>query len=193
FAGTILILALAPLPLGSNRPLPAAMLAFAAVFLLIVQAGAALLGERSGARRLAGLAGPAALFAATALWALVQLAPAPFAALAHPLWAEASAALGEALTPRITIDPAATATALMHLLTYATVFCLALNAAADGNKAARARQAVAAIGAVYAAYGIANFFIGAGWPPGQYISSHPNSAVATFVNRNSFATFAGLC
>lgn len=189
----VTIIALAPLPLGSNRPFPAAILALVTGFLLIVQASVMLLVKRGQVKQVAGLGGPRALFTIAALWALVQLAPAPLDTLAHPLWKEASAALSEALPPRITIDPTATATALMHLLTYAAVFWLALTAAADSERAARARQAVAAIGAVYAAYGITNFFIGTGWAPGQYIASHSNSAVATFVNRNSFATFAGLC
>ncbi|MFN4354439.1 O-antigen ligase family protein [Parvibaculum sp.] len=193
FGGLILLLALAPLPLGSNRPMPAALLACAAGLLLVVQAGAMLQDGRGGMIRMTGLAGPFTLLAAVIVWTLIQMAPMPIAMLAHPIWAEASAALGEELTPRISIDPAATGAASMNLLTYVAVFLLAMAATADQEYAARARRAIAAIGAVYAVYGIANFFIGTGWAPGQYISSHPQSVVATFVNRNSFATFAGLC
>ncbi len=197
FRGLVLLVALAPLPLGSNRPLPAALVAFGAGLLLLLWALHAALGARSAegsSLRIAGrrLLGPGALFLAVLAWIGLQWLPLPFASQGDPLWAEAAAALGRELAPRITINPSATLAALANLIAYGAVFWLALQLTGDPGRARQARGAVIAIGSVYAVYGLFAYFGGANWIFGRLFAAHPDSLISTFVNRNNFATFAGL-
>ncbi|MBX3504015.1 MAG: O-antigen ligase family protein [Parvibaculum sp.] len=194
FAILILILALAPLPLGSNRPLPANLIGVATGLLVAIGAALSIFNERRAPfLPVPGLRLPAILFGVTILWAFIQWMPLPFAGLSHPLWDEASSALGEPLAHRISLDPGRTLSALVNLLSYAAVFMAALWMTRKTERAQAARLWIVAIGAVYAAYGVINLAAGPGWLPGQIIASHGKSLVSTFVNRNNFATFAGLC
>lgn len=197
FRGLILFVALAPLPLGGNRPLPAALIAFGAGLLLLLWALHAALRARpagGSAPRIAGrrLAGPGALFLAVVAWIGLQWLPLPFASQGDPLWAEAASALGRELAPRISINPSATLAALANLIAYGAVFWLALQLTVDPGRARQARSAIVAIGSFYAVYGLFAYFGGAHWVFGRLFATHPDSLISTFVNRNSFATFAGL-
>ncbi|MFA7584644.1 MAG: O-antigen ligase family protein [Novosphingobium sp.] len=193
FSGLVFLVTFAPLPLGSNRPLPAAIIALTVGILLLLQTGMSIWGANETARHSSPLVPAFIAFVLVIVWILIQMAPAPWLTLGHPIWTAASSVLGEPLTPRITIDPAASGAALMNLLAYAGVFWLAFSATRDGKLAARARQWLVTIGGFYAAYGILNFVLGVGWLPFIDMPNHPHSAVGTFVNRNNFATFTGLC
>jgi O-antigen ligase len=194
FRGLIAIVALAPLPLGSNRPLPVALIALATGTLLLLWAvcvatvGVSKTNGDLGRR----LAGPVMLYLLVALWILVQWLPAPFASWGNPIWAEASAALRHDFTPRITANPGATLAALSNLLAYAAVFWLALQLTSDSNRARQARNVIIGMGGAYALYGLSAYFGGTGWIDGRLPQPHRDSLSSTFVNRNSFATFAGL-
>ncbi len=197
FRGLVVLVALAPLPLGSNRPLPAALIAFGAGLLLLLWALHAALRASladGSAPRIAGrrLIGPGALFLAVLAWIGLQWAPLPFASQGDPLWAEAAAVLGRELAPRISINPSATLAALANLIAYGAVFWLALQMTVDPDRARQARSAIIAIGSFYAVYGLFAYFGGADWIFGRLLATHPDSLISTFVNRNSFATFAGL-
>lgn len=202
FRGLVLIVALVPLPLGSNRPLPAALIAVGAGLLLLLWAFHAVLRARpagGSSPRIAGrrIAGPGMIFFAVLAWIGLQWLPLSFAApdnifRGDPLWAEAAAALGRELAPRISINPSATLAALANLIAYGAVFWLALQLTVDPGRARQARNAVVAIGGFYAVYGLFAYFGGAHWVFGRLFATHPDSLISTFVNRNSFATFAGL-
>ena len=191
FGALVALVALAPLPLGANRPLPAALIALAAGLLLLLWVfGVAMRGAPAAAfapaRRIAG---PAALYLLVVVWIWVQWLPAPFASWGNPIWDEASAALGRELAPRITVDPAATLAALANLLAYGAIFWLAFRLTADPGRARLARNAVIAIGSAYAAFGLFDYFGGTA----LFVDLPAQRAMSsTFVNRNSFATFAGL-
>lgn len=192
FRGLVALIALAPLPLGSNRPLPAALLSLFAGLLLVGWALLAVFRPSASGGVMRRLRGPFLLFAAVILWIAAQSAPLPFASWGDPLWAEASAALGQEFTPRISVDPAASLAALSNLLAWGVVFWLALQLGCAPDRALQARNALVAIGSVYAVYGILAYFGGADWIFGQLFANHPGVMSSTFVNRNSFATFAGL-
>jgi len=197
FRGLVLIVALAPLPLGSNRPLPAALIALGAGLLLLLWALHAALRAKptnGSSPRIAGrrLAGPAVLFLAVLAWIGLQWLPLPFASQGDPLWAEAATALGRELAPRIGINPSATLAALSNLIAYGAIFWLALQMTADPGRARQARGAIVAIGSAYCVYGLFAWFGGADWLFGRIFATRQDSLTSTFVNRNSFATFAGL-
>ncbi|MFN6942099.1 MAG: hypothetical protein ACK4OG_08885, partial [Parvibaculum sp.] len=159
FAALIALVALAPLPLASNRPLPAAALSLAAGLLLALWGAALLAGRARLAVSPRRIAWPLALSGAVALWIVIQTLPLP-AAWGDPAWAEAAAALGEPLSASISVNPQATLSGLMRLLAYAAIFWLTMQLARAPERARTALKAAALTGAAYAAYGIAIYAAG---------------------------------
>jgi len=191
FRALLALVALAPLPLASNRPLPAAILSLGAGLLLALWAGALLTGRAEMAFAPRKLRWPLGLFGAVALWILIQALPLP-PAWGDPVWREAGAALGEPLRASLSVDPQATLSGLMRLLAYAAVFWLTLQLARAPDRARLAIAAAALIGAAYALYGIGVYLAGNDWVTIYRKWAYHRALSSTFVNRNSYATFAGL-
>lgn len=80
----------------------------------------------------------------------------------------------------------------MHLLTYAGVFWLTFNLTRTSERAWIGIRTIALIGGAYAFYGIAIYMSGNGWILIYPKWTYYESLTSTFVNRNSYATFAGL-
>lgn len=186
------LLVLAPLPLGGNRPIPWTILALTVgVLLLIWVAGA----HRRPARALVPLDRllPALLgFALVMVVVVVQVVPFTPRAWHHPLWLEAAGALGSDVVGRISVDPYQTGTAAMLLLADAGVFWLALQLSRSATVAGQIVRILVLAGLGYALYGLVAHLLDLGtilwwkrWYPFLGLSS-------TFVNRNSYATYAGL-
>lgn len=193
FGALIAAVALAPLPLGSSRPLPAALLALALGVLLVAWAACAGMGAARMAVSPAKIRVPLILFGLVALWILVQALPILPAGWGDPIWGVAAEALGTPLRHTISVNPERTLSGLMRLLSYAAVFWLALQLAREPARARLALAAVALIGAAYAVYGIAVYTAGNEWILLYDKWAYKSALTSTFVNRNSFATFAGLC
>jgi hypothetical protein len=172
---------LAPLPLGSNRPLPAAALCAAVGILLCLWGVGRLLAPAPATVELRPVRAAILLFALAAAWAAVQAAPFTPAALHHPYWSMARAALGLPYAGAISVNPAATWNRLMGLLAYGGVFWLGLQLCRSSARAHQALFALAAGGILYAGYGLLDFF-----------QSGAGIVRSTFVNRNSYATYAGI-
>ncbi len=130
-----------------------------------------------------------ALVVGVALLQMAALTPRPWQ---HPLWLQAGAVLGGQIGGRISVNPHETGTALMRLLSYAGVFWLALQLGAQPHGARRIVQAIALAGLAYAAYGLLVFLLDLNlvlwWRKWTWI----NGVTSSFVNRNSYATYAGL-
>ena len=199
FAGLIAVVALAPLPLGSNRPLAAALLLAATGVLLIAWAAVALF-SRQGPRvgPLQALALPAVVYILVLAWVFFQALPLPpvlgglLQSWGDPLWREASEALGADLAPHISINPSATLEGGFRLIAYAGLFWLAFQLTRDPARAAQARNVIIAIGSAYSLYGLFALFGGEAWFLGTIGARPDQSLTSSFVNRNSYATFAGL-
>lgn len=190
----IALVALAPLPLASNRPLPAALLALCAGTLLTIWAiRVATKGPGTIAVPVSRLRWPLILFGAVALWILVQAMPIMPRGWADPIWGLAAEALGKPLAGSLSVNPEATLTGLMRLLSYAAIFWLSLQLNRDPHHARRALAAIALIGSSYALYGLLVYFTGNEWILFYRKWAYKNALSSTFVNRNSYATFAGLC
>jgi O-antigen ligase len=193
FWSLALLVALLPLPLGSNRPW-AWSLAASLVGLLLVAFGVGRFLARPAARRgaPARLGLPLALFAPVVLWTLVQMLPIGQGWPAAPIWAEAGRALGLPLAGHVSVDSFATASSLMRLLSYCGIFALAALLARPSRRAFAALNFLVAVGAAYAAYGlIAHVFT-----PDQLLWFHKwtnmGKLTSSFVNPNSYAAYAGL-
>jgi O-antigen ligase len=102
----------------------------------------------------------------------------------------ASDAMGQTLEASISVNRDLTSLALMRLLTAASVFWLAVQLCRDGSRANRLIAAIAMIGAAYAVYGLVA--AKTGQIPWLDIPASDGRVTSTFVNHNSYATFAGI-
>lgn len=193
FRGLLLLLCIAPLPFGAHRPWAWSVLGLIVGALLCLWAVGV-------ARRQIRLAIP---FSATLpflvpgllvmAWVIVQAAVPMPAPLAHPLWTEAAVALGQPIAnSSISIDPAASWSALQRCFTYGGVFWLALQFGRDRERAYIGLRWLARAAVAYATYGLIIFFANLDvilwYPKWAYIGDLTSS----FVNRNAFAAYAGL-
>ena len=192
FRALVAMVLVAPLPFGA---VPAwAWSAMAGVTgALLLGWGSAVARRRTPAvrapRRLWWAAAP---FGLAVLWAGFQTVPFSPSELHHPLWRSAAEALGSSYRGSISLDPVASRESLVRIVTSAGIFWLALQLGRDRGRAGRILVAVAAGSAVYAAYGLAVDLSGANTILWLDKTAYHDVVTATFVNRNSFATFAGL-
>lgn len=193
FFGLLAVLVLAPLPFGSNR-------LWAWSFMSMVIGMLTLLWVYGVLRMPGSIRIPwqrhfpaTVMFALAIIWFLIQASGLTPAAWDHPIWAEAAAALGQEKTfGAISLDPNASFDGAMRLLAYGAVFWLALHFGRSRRLARRILWAIVISGSVYSLYGLVVQFSGSNtilwfdkWAYGDVVTS-------TFVNRNSFGTYAGL-
>jgi O-antigen ligase len=175
------VVLLAPLPLGSNRPLPASALSAAVGALLCAWGVGCLIAPSPATLRLRPFWPAMTLFGFAAAWAAVQAVPFTPASLHHPYWSVAREVLGLPYAGAISVNPGATWNRLMGLLAYGGVFRLAFQLCRSSARAHQVLVALAAGGLLYAGYGLFEFF-----------QSGAGIVRSTFVNRNSYATYAGM-
>lgn len=192
FAPLMLVVLLAPLPLGSNRAWAWSLWAVVIGVLVLIWGGQTLRQDGAPPFPIKRLWASAILFLIPLVWAVAQTLPIWPADWNHPLWAMAADTLAADLRPRISMAPTAAWAVIMRLLTYAGVFWLAVQCCRQRDRAGRALTLFVVGGAAYAAYGLAAFFL----TPTSILwlakEAYVDSVTATFVNRNSFATYAGL-
>jgi len=190
YSGLMLLVLLAPMPLGSNREWSWSACALVAAVLSLVWT---IVNIRESSRNHVRLhlAIPA-LFALACAWAVVQLAGWTPASWHHPLWAMAGETLGTDLPGMVSLSAENSWTALMRLLAYALVFFLALQFGRDRARAQAVFGWLTLAGLVYGVFGLLVFW-GSYYPEwlfGERILAH--DVRGTFINRNHFATWQGL-
>jgi len=186
------VVLLTPLPFASVSVWAWAPLAALTALLLAGWSFFVALGAASVAVAPARLGLPALLFAAVIAWIALQMAPFTPAGWHHPVWSRASNVLGSPLAGSITIDRPATAAGLVRLLWYGAVFWLALQLCRNQTFARRALAGLTLAASLYAAYGLAIEFSGARMVLWQAKFAYLDNVTSTFINRNSYATFAGI-
>lgn len=191
FATLAALIALAPLPFGSNRLWAVGLIAIVAGGLLIAWAVATLRDRDAAAVPWYRYAPALVAFVAALAWAFAQALPG--LAPPHPLWQQAGAALG-AMSPyaAASIDPGASLTGAMRLLAYGAVFWLCLQACRDPKRARQLLWVIVLSGTAYALYGLVLEFSGSDSILWYRKWAYEESVTATFVNRNSLATYAGM-
>jgi O-antigen ligase len=114
------------------------------------------------------------------------------AAWHHPLWTMAGDALPADVPGRISLSADDNWTAMMRLLAYALVFCLALQFGRDRTRAQAMFGWLTLAGLLYGVFGLAVYWGGAhpAWLFGERSLAH--DLRSTFVNRNHYATWQGL-
>jgi O-antigen ligase len=190
FFGLCAVIIFAPLPLASARPLAWDLLAIA-IALLLTATLFLPMRESSIARE--RLTMPAVLFAIVVAVALLQTVPWLPSGLVSPIWDQAADALASRMHASIAIDRYAAWTHVLRILSYAGIFYLAVVTGRDALRAQLAVGVVALSGCMYAVYGLLVY-----WSGNRTILWYPKWAylhdvTGTFVNRNSFATYLGLC
>lgn len=131
-------------------------------------------------------------FALTVAWAILQTVSFAPSSWQHPLWELARQAAGLGVDGRISVAPDVTLLAALRLMTAGAVFWLALQLCRTAALARRLLLSLACIGLSYAAYGILSLFL---FPDRLlYIEKtvYTDVVTSTFVNRNSYATYAGI-
>lgn len=188
---TALVL-LTPLPLAANRPWSWSALSLAAALLALAWAAARLTGRIQGGLELSRLTGPALLFLPALVWGWMQTWSILPDSWPHPVWAEASAALGHPLPATVSGDPERTSHAVMRLGAYGLVFVLAAQLGRHGR---RARWGIRALAAAILLYGVHALLTHALeleyvlWLPKW---AYLGDATGTFVGRAAFGAFAGV-
>ncbi len=185
-------LAWAPFWLGGNRPAPWGVNAALFPSLAIAYEANLLVRGRHHAVGAREIAIPLALFVVVVTFILLQMSSLVFAPIAHPIWAMASDALGTTLPATITVNPTLTTLALVRLITDASVLWVAMQLGRAPERALLLLKAVAAIGAAYALYGLVLAALFGDAIPFFDAPGGGGFVRSTFVNRNSFATYAGM-
>lgn len=192
FVFLLSIVTLSPLPLGSNHPLPMTIIACCTGLMLIAWSHFWNIKHISLHPQCKKLKWPLILYLSVCVWILVQSLPSIPSYLANPVWQNAATNMKLELGSYISVDPFATQTGLMHLLVYGSIFWLTFNLTMVADRAWTAIRVLALAGAAYALYGIVIFATGNHWILFFPKIDYEYSLTSTFVNRNSYATFAGL-
>lgn len=189
----MLVVTLAPLPFASNRPWSWNLLAGLIAVITLLWSIYWVVSQK----RLKRLPPRLALwaFAAALLWAGLQaLTPGFLSAWTHPVWLMAGAELPEMkVSAYISLAPDNTIDALIRLLSYGMVFWLAFQLSIERHDARWMLSWLTGAGFLYAFYGLIVH-----WGGYQTIlwfskwASAPENLNSTFVNKNHFATYAGL-
>lgn len=188
----IALVVLAPLPFGAVHPWAWGLIGGAVGLLLLGWAAERALSREPPAVRAGRVWLILLPFALAAGWAMLQMAPFMPESWSHPLWREAAAALGADFGGFISIDPHATGSAVVKLLSLGGIFWLGLQYGRDRRRAVMAFYALALAGLAYAGYGLIVEFSGARTILWFDKTSYRDTVTSTFVNRNSWATYAGL-
>jgi len=181
---------IAAIPLGSNQPWSWTLVSFAAA---VVSGLFLLLRLLSGKSLFTGL-NPLipALFLFSMLWAWLQTVSWTPQDWHHPAWLLASETLGVHLPGSISIAPEDTRVAILRTLAYGMVFAIALQMGRERKLASRGLLLIFIAGASFSLYGLLSYFGILREFMWYADDSFGRDVRATFVNRNHFATWAGL-
>jgi O-antigen ligase len=186
------LIALAPLPFGSNRPWSWSLLALGSAALLGVWTLAALVNPTLHTALWRHYRPLAVGFGLFILWTIFQAMPFSPVGWHDPAWQDASNALGTPLPGAISLSPDSSLTGVMRLLSYGIVFWLGLQLCRHRRRALILWWAICLTVTAYAVYGLVvqltdsrTILWFAKW-------SYQSSLTSTFVNRNHFATYVGL-
>ena len=189
FIGTI---SLSPLFFGSNRPWSWSLYSILISCFGILYFSNILLRDKEFDILISPLKYPLILVSIPILWSLIQVSPWVPINWSHPFWTLTAEQIPLTISPSISLTPSQTITALMKLMSYLLVFFLSFQFSRQSDRASLIFNAIAYTGAAYALYGLLSFFEGNSPLPWLNEIVQQNSLNSTFINRNSYATYAGL-
>lgn len=192
FSALLLLVALAPLPFGSVYPWSWTLMGAVTGLLVICLWYKSYYQKKRPRLALKSIWPIAAMFFAFILIGIFQTVTFLPASADHSFWSLASASLGMGINGSISINPEITTMALIKPLAYGGIFWLAYQYSGRQDRALLIIRLVAWVGTAYAAYGLMAYFAGASTILWFKKFAYLNDCTSTFVNRNSYATYAGL-
>jgi len=180
-----LVVALAPLPLGSTEP---AMIAIWCVVLGATVILASVLEIRPAQLVFVGLAAVLALMYAVVLHE--QLSVHPWFASPHPIWKETAERLQIPIEPSVSVARNQPLFAIGAPLAALLSFLSGLLVGANRGRARQLLHVIAWSGVAYAIYGVAFTLVD---PATGIFRVSPIPLTSTFVNRNTAAVYFGAC
>jgi O-antigen ligase len=132
------------------------------------------------------------LFLSVNAWVLIQTAVWVPVGWKHPLWNMSNEMFDVLLPGSISLASEDSLVAVMRLLCYGLVFFLAFQFGRHRERALSTLKWVAYSGLIYAIYGLIIYWGQFGTLFWFYDEAYKVDVMATFVNRNSFATYVGL-
>jgi O-antigen ligase len=177
-----------PLPFGSTEPMWSAVWC---ILLGIAVAAASPARLRNG--HMALLAVPFVVIASYGLVLHEQLSPHPWFATTHPLWDEASQALGRSIEPLASIARGQPFYSLGAPLAAILALVCSLLVCADRARARQLVKAVAWSGSVYAVYGIVAYAVDPTRLLWREKHAYVSDLTSTFINHNTAAVYLGAC
>lgn len=189
----LVVVVLAPLPLGGYRPVAWSINAVAAALLLLAWIVLTLRGAARPPVGIARFAVPLLLFVGIAAWIALQALAGLSQQWSAPIWEETARRLPLPFdVGPVSVHPDGGVESLLRFLAHGTIFFLAAQLGRSRRRAERIFTVLLYAGAAYAAYGLVMLLGGFNmllwWERWAYV----DSVTATFVNRNHYATFAGL-
>lgn len=192
FAGLCLVVAAIAVPFGGVDLWSRMLFAMSMGILVLAWVIVHLFSSRPLPTGISNIVWPASLFLCVCLWIAIQMTSFVPVHWHHPIWLHASQVLGQDIPGRISINPEMTRQGLISLVSVAAVFWLALQLGRAPERADFGIKFFVISSALFALYGILNF-LGDGsqilWLEKRF---YLDSVTGTFINRNSYATFAGL-
>lgn len=183
---------LSPIPFGANRPWAWSLYAIVLAALGLSVCIAVFLGRTDLRISMQPVKYPLYLILIPSAWGLLQFSNLAPDSWTHPFWQLAGEQLPAPVEAYISLSPQETATALMKLVSYLLVFFISLQFNRDSEHAAFTFKCVAYAGLVYAVYGLIVYLGGFNTVLWFEKSVYRESVTSTFINRNSYATYAGL-
>ena len=184
------VVCLSPLPFASNRPWSWNLLALLVFIIVGVFAVKAYSNKDFNIFPVEKIKYITLLFLSVVGWSAIQIMPLPFGSA--PLWQITAETLNVDAFNTISIDHYQTITAITKLLTYGVIFLLAVNLGQSSSRSSKVFKALAYTGGLYAFYGLYIQISGANSILGYERWAYTDFVTSTFVNRNSYATFAGM-
>ena len=187
----LVLIALLPLPIASVYPWTWSAMAVVVAFLLIAFVASIRSIDARHLPRLRRLALPVLSFFVVAFFAALQMDTHLPAKFHNPLWQATADSLNISIKGAISIAPDETGSALMRLLTYAGIFWIALHYCRSPKLARQTIYVLVATGFAYATYGLFIELTQSRLILWFDKTSYMTDLTSTFVNRNSYATYAG--
>ncbi len=182
-----------PLPFGGNRPWASDLFGIISSLLLLVMAydlarNPSLWPAGAPVKRLRA---SVLLMTAVVVWAFLQTQSWMPKGWHHPIWNSVQN-LPRAFPGSISIDPDQSTESMVRLLSYVACFFMAFIGGRDSDLAQKFLKAFAAAAVVYALYGLLMQATGLRKILWFDKWAYENLVTSTFVNKNSYATYAGL-